>query len=414
MRGICAAAVWVLLLAAARADEPRALTSADKKEMDRILREFVEGNEEVRAKLLEAATAFDKIAAKDFAPYADKLAKLKRKLLPGKGGAERLTLTLPDGQSWSYQIRCPGGYVPGKPVPLLIFLHGTKGYDRAEDWLNAGPGAGYLTLTPLAPSGWWDRAETDKLFFETLRLLRRNYSIDGNRVFLAGFNYGGCGTWYYGLRFPQLFAGLGPMAANFYPGNDNFDAALHVPVWIWHGEKDEDIAPDDARRAAKTLGDLGYKVQYKEVPGGLTCDWYMKDLNAIQKEFFAGIAKLKRTANPDKVIWSRKPPGKAYPTAVAWPDGCYWIEVPESEKTASVTAEKTAKGKFKLTTKGAKRVTVLLNSALVDAGAPVEVELDGKAAFSGVPLCSLKTLLRTWGRYEDPELTYTAEVTVGK
>ncbi len=400
----------------AQEDAPRAVTPTDKKEIERILKDFVDADEPARAKLVEAAAAYHGFAPKDFQPFADKLIKLRRRYAPPKGGSGRETLTLADGvTSWTYQVRVPGSYKPGKPVPMLIFLHGTKGYDRAEDWSNAGPGAGYLTVTPLAPSGWWDRGETDALLFETMRQVRRTYSVDADRIFLAGYNLGGSGTWYYGLRFPHLFAGIAPMAAHLAPGNDILEAAMHVPAYLWHGEKDEEISPESSRKAAETLKQLGYKVQYKEIPGGLTTDWYFKSLNDVQKELFGHFAKLKRVALPDQLVWARRPPQKiVVPAPVPWPETVYWIEVRDADKTARVQAERPSKGKFKLTTEGVRRVVLLLNSELADLNQPVEVELDGKLVPVGPVRCNLATLLKTWGRYEDPDLTFWAEISVGR
>jgi predicted peptidase len=102
-----------------------------------------------------------------------------------------------------------------------------------------------------------------------LRLVRSEYKIDDNRIYLMGHSAGGGGTWRLGAKYPEIWAALGPIAsaAGGFSA-DSLERMRHIPVIVCHGDADS-IAPVSASRAlVAKMKELGMTYEYFEKPGG--------------------------------------------------------------------------------------------------------------------------------------------------
>ena len=156
-----------------------------------------------------------------------------------------------DGETLTGLVWSPTGVNPAtsSPRPLVIFLHGGGG--NAQTMLNTANGAftaeldarGWFGLSPdgrrwgIATQGcpnefsfaYVDSDDPDvgpgeQDILDSLDFAIANYPIDADRIYLAGFSMGGRGAYIIGLRNPDLFAAIGPMA----PASDMFDTAATV------------------------------------------------------------------------------------------------------------------------------------------------------------------------------------------
>jgi poly(3-hydroxybutyrate) depolymerase len=148
-------------------------------------------------------------------------------------------------------LRLPAGFDPqGPPVPLLVYLHGGGGDGQAI--VNAGGGAlareldrrGWIGIGPdgrrwgLAARGcpWQTSAayvnnpdpnvgpgEQDIL--DAIDWVQANYPVDPDRIYLAGFSMGGRGTYIIGLKNPDRFAAIAPLA----PAIDMYEIFVRRP-----------------------------------------------------------------------------------------------------------------------------------------------------------------------------------------
>lgn len=162
------------------------------------------------------------------------------------------------GKSNSYQYGCiittPLGYSSSKNnVPLFIFLHGNS---RKGDDLNLVmnqygsvfeqkrgfkiPG---IVLAPQCYDGSWDYTLIDSL----LEWTKKNYRIDTSRIYLLGMSMGGSGTWICGSRLNHKIAAMAPMCGGSYIqyGWTNPCALKKMPIWTFHGEKDEPVPVEE-------------------------------------------------------------------------------------------------------------------------------------------------------------------------
>ena len=171
--------------------------------------------------------------------------------------------------------------------PLIVFLHGSgeRGSDNeaqikhisdlALDPKNRGKYPCYV-LAPQCPKReLWAEHNKDgttipkptvplQLTIELIEKICRDFPIDKNRIYVTGLSMGGYGVWDLLARFPKKFAAAVPVCG----GGDEKSAASikHVPIWAFHGAKDEIVSPRQSRTMIKALQDAGGSPGYTEYP----------------------------------------------------------------------------------------------------------------------------------------------------
>ncbi len=161
-----------------------------------------------------------------------------------------------------------------KKWPLVIYLHGKGG-----NVLPAGhQGFGGLCarpekqkenpcfiLVPQCPdeNGW--NGTTGDNVFKTLKDMTKNLPIDEDRIYLIGYSMGAYGTFSFMNQEPKMFAAGIPVAGGI--GTEAARNLRKIPLWIFHGEKDDVVKPDQSRAIAKALEKLRAPVKYTEYPG---------------------------------------------------------------------------------------------------------------------------------------------------
>jgi predicted peptidase len=161
-----------------------------------------------------------------------------------------------------------------KKWPLVIYLHGKGNRVLTREHLGfaaacAKP-ANYaerpcFILAPQCPdeNGWSGAIGENVL--KTVKDLMHSLPIDPDRVYLTGLSMGGFGTYSMLNTEPRLFAAGIPMAGGA-------DVAIarnlrRIPLWIFHGDKDETVSPESDRAMAKALEKLKAPAKYTEFPG---------------------------------------------------------------------------------------------------------------------------------------------------
>lgn len=179
------------------------------------------------------------------------------------------------GDTMPYRILFPENFDPEKKYPLIIMLHGSgeRGNDNEAQLKNA---SALFTKTsfrqkypaivvfPQCPANsfWSDVAFShdstgNKFVFPTNapptkamhavmgligQMLEKPY-VNQHQVYVGGLSMGGMGTFEIIGREPKIFAAAFAMCG----GDNTLNAekyAKKVPVWIFHGEKDNIVSPD--------------------------------------------------------------------------------------------------------------------------------------------------------------------------
>lgn len=147
-----------------------------------------------------------------------------------------------------YNIYLPKDYREfDSEVPLVLFLHGVgergDNIDHVETHgipklIASGKKFPFITVAPQCPMyEWWSRSEMVKSLVLLIEKLKNEYRIDYNRVYVTGLSMGGFGTIAIVNERPDLFAA----AIAVCGGADfsNYNRLKEVPIWLFHGEKDD-------------------------------------------------------------------------------------------------------------------------------------------------------------------------------
>jgi predicted esterase len=189
-----------------------------------------------------------------------------------------------------YRVYVPTAY-QGKPLPLVVALHGMGGDENsmmdgyAGVFKREAERLGYLLVTPKGrePASMY-RGAAEKDVLDVLAEVRRIYRIDPARIYLMGHSMGGYGTWSIAMAYPQLFAALGPIAGG---GNPSGMAKIkEIPQIVVHGDDDRTVPVTQSRSMVEAGKKVGAAMEYLEVKGGNHVDIVVPNVPGIF-DFFA-------------------------------------------------------------------------------------------------------------------------------
>jgi len=196
------------------------------------------------------------------------------------------------------RILTPQDFASGKKYPLVVFLHGAgeRGNDNeaqltwgADLFLDSANRANFpaIVVFPQCPKNqrWsdytkkitdekadlpvWTEGEMTRplqLVSAFIDTLLKSGTIDKKRVYLGGLSMGGYGSFELLWRKPNIFAAAIPICGGGNPAmitgyrND-------LPLWIFHGDKDNVIPVANSRMIHNLLKEKNKKIKYTEYPG---------------------------------------------------------------------------------------------------------------------------------------------------
>ncbi|MFA5803463.1 MAG: PHB depolymerase family esterase [Melioribacteraceae bacterium] len=159
--------------------------------------------------------------------------------------------------------------------PLIISLHGIgesgsdlwkvkgEGLPKILDGKNTFP---FIVVSPQCPSATeWYYDRTDLKLNKLIDSVIARYPVDTNRIYLTGLSMGGIGTLDLAIRYPQRFAALIPIAFRIESGWD-LCKIKDIPMWAFHGEKDEVIPFSKAQTVINILTVCGGNPTFTSYP----------------------------------------------------------------------------------------------------------------------------------------------------
>lgn len=167
--------------------------------------------------------------------------------------AEQFNITV------NYLLYLPQDYVKdtSRLWPVLIFLHGSgeAGNDLQKvkahgppKLIEQGKQFPFIVVSPQAPGneGW-----EPQVIIRLIKGIQSKYKVDREKIYLTGLSMGGFGTWNIASKFPSVFAAIAPVCG----GGDTTDVMKlkHVPVWCFHGAKDNVVDPEQSYRMVRAL-----------------------------------------------------------------------------------------------------------------------------------------------------------------
>ncbi len=162
---------------------------------------------------------------------------------------------------WHYLLAQPHQQPQQNRWPLILFLHGAA--ERGEDpamvkrhgpvkALEQGVDLPFIIAAPQCPPNkWW----SNHILIEFLDYLVATSPVDPERVYLTGLSMGGFGTWNLATEFPERFAAIAPVCGGGYWFLA--DRLRDVPVWAFHGAKDDVIPLEESERMVRSIQAAG-------------------------------------------------------------------------------------------------------------------------------------------------------------
>jgi len=174
-----------------------------------------------------------------------------------------------------YLLFLPADYDKAqKRWPLMLFLHGAG--ERGDNLelvkkhgppkiVETKPDFPFILVSPQCPERqWW----TNNFQIEFLNVLLdhivEHYRVDTDRIYLTGLSMGGFGTWRLASVYPERFAAIVPICGGGEPlGTRNL---IHVPVWAFHGAKDETVPIERTEEMVNALKERAGNVKVTIYP----------------------------------------------------------------------------------------------------------------------------------------------------
>lgn len=192
----------------------------------------------------------------------------------------------------NYRLRAPDMINKKKDYPLLVYFHGSggRGNDNTSQLTDAGAIRAFFDqqivknystyiLAAQVPDNekWvnvpWENlthkmpeiSKSMRLLFEILDNIIENkdYRINKNRVYTLGISMGGYAVWDAIQRRKDIFAAAVPICGG---GDPSLCGSISsIPIWSWHGTKDEDISVQRSRDMHDGILNAGGNPKYTEV-----------------------------------------------------------------------------------------------------------------------------------------------------
>jgi predicted peptidase len=207
----------------------------------------------------------------------DRIEKGEDPLRASRGDIQWAYRSAIDDMVQPYRFYIPANYDAKKKWPMVVALHGMGG-DENSFFAGYDNGAirrvaeerGYVVVCPKGRgpySMYLAAAERDVI--DVINEMKRDFSIDDDRVYLMGHSMGGYGSWSIAVNNPDVFAAIGPIAGGGTPfSRPKLKAITHIPWVVVHGDNDPTVPVEESRKMVKAGKELGVEIKYIEVPGG--------------------------------------------------------------------------------------------------------------------------------------------------
>ena len=219
----------------------------------------------------------------------------------GKGDQQRHYYFAAAGKEMPYHLYVPQSYDPAVATPLVVALHGFGGNQdyffasvRELPALCEKYGVIFAAPMGLATDGWYGaplsipgsaprssgaapppqvrtpdeevryRALSEADVMNVLGIVRKEYHVDSNRIYLMGHSMGGFGAWWLGQKYADTWAALAPMSGVLPDVDYQLDKLSHVPVHISIGGAETPAWVEASRLLAGTMRARGMVVAYAE------------------------------------------------------------------------------------------------------------------------------------------------------
>lgn len=213
-------------------------------------------------------------------------------------------LFIQNGDTLPYRLLLPENFDASKKYPLVFFMHGAgeRGSDNQAQLLhggalflsdNARKNYPAIVVFPQCPQkSFWSNVsiKMDSLGKRSfvfnaaappslgmtlanglLHQIMKDFKLQKNQLYVGGLSMGGMGTFELAARNPSLFAAATPICGGG-------DPAIATKVkdtkwWIFHGAKDDVVAPVNSEIMVAALKAVGADVKFTLFPDANHNSW---------------------------------------------------------------------------------------------------------------------------------------------
>ncbi len=207
-----------------------------------------------------------------------------------------------------FLLYLPDGYESSQERwPLLLFLHGAG--ERGDD-LNRVEKHGppkliaegrwsypFIVVSPQCPEeDWWSSGRQIDVLTALLDHVESTCRVDKDRIYVTGLSMGGFGSWRLACEHPDRFAALAPICGRGDPYRAR--AIRHLPVWVFHGAKDEVVPLAASQEMVDALEKAGGKAAFTVYPEAGHDSWSATYDNPALYEWFLSHTRGSAKAQP--------------------------------------------------------------------------------------------------------------------
>ena len=123
----------------------------------------------------------------------------------------------------------------------------------------------------------------------------KQYRVDISKMYLTGLSMGGFGTWHMAVEYPDLFAAIAPVCGGGLGILGFPERVLEIkdlPIWAFHGGKDNIVSAEESRILIRTLKDAGGRPLLKIYPEAGHDSWTETYSDPELYEWFMSNQKL--------------------------------------------------------------------------------------------------------------------------
>ncbi len=200
------------------------------------------------------------------------------------GDAELRTTVCVDGVERPWVLVPPSDHDPSTPTPLLVVLHGGVGratliedpleYAAESHFVGLARDRGWFALLPFGQidATWWDEVGIANIE-NLVREVKREFHIDDDRVYMAGFSDGASAGFFFAMTMPTDYAAIVSLNGHIGVGSLDGDQPTFarnmaaVPVYATTTFEDGLYASEKMRGTIEMAQAAGADILYRELAG---------------------------------------------------------------------------------------------------------------------------------------------------
>ncbi|MHB2017819.1 MAG: carboxylesterase family protein [Candidatus Xenobia bacterium] len=211
-------------------------------------------------------------------------------------------------------VYLPEGWSVRRKWPVILFLHGSG--ERGRDAVaptRVGLGSHLAVMEAVLPAvvvfpqcwkgQYWTEDEMSNLALVALEQAEEEFHGDRKRIYLTGISMGGYGTVHLACEQPRRFAAAIPVCGGVCPppgshlpaGKWTYETVAQrlrsLPLWAFHGAKDDVIPVGESRRLVRALREVEAPVRYTECR---ECDHNSWDSTYSRRDLYRWLAAQSR------------------------------------------------------------------------------------------------------------------------